>query len=76
MPDFSAMGFALACGLWAILAVAFATWLASLAKSDVSIVDSIWSILILLAGVAYALTLPANGPRAPWVMALALAQLG
>ena len=49
MPDFSSLVFAAACGLWAILALAFATWLVSTRKSDVSIVDSAWSILILAA---------------------------
>lgn len=72
MPDFSALGYSLACGLWAILAIAFVTWLVSLAKSDVSIVDSVWSLLILSAGIAYAVTLPREGPRTPLVLTLAV----
>ena len=38
--------------LAAILRAGFATWLVSLAERDVSIVDSVWSLLILLAGIA------------------------
>ena len=71
MPDFSALGYSLACALGAILAIAFGTWLVSLAKSDVSIVDSVWSLLILGGGIAYALTLPQDGPRTPLALALA-----
>lgn len=59
-------------GLAAILLLAVATWLVSLAKRDVSIVDSVWSGLILLAGLVYGETLPEYGPRAGWVLALAL----
>src|SRR5215831_4133866 len=73
MPDFAALGYPIACALWAILTAAFVTWLVSIGKSDVSIVDSAWSILILLGGIAYAVTLPQNGPRTPWVLALAVA---
>lgn len=42
-------------GLAASLALAFATWLVSLVKRDASIVDSVWSWLILAAGVSYGL---------------------
>jgi steroid 5-alpha reductase family enzyme len=58
-------------GLAAMLLLAAATWLASYFKGDVSIVDSVWSLLILLGAAVYALTLPDTGPRAPWVLALA-----
>lgn len=63
--------FAAACGFGAILVLAFATWLASLAMRDVSIVDSMWSALILTAGLVYAAVLPDAGPRMAWVLALA-----
>ena len=59
------------CGLAAILVLAAATWLASLFKRDVSIVDSVWSVLILLGGLVYVETLPKLGPRAGWVLVLA-----
>ncbi len=58
-------------GLAAMLLLVAVTWLASYIKHDVSIVDNVWSLLILLAAVVYALTLPDTGPRATWVMALA-----
>jgi steroid 5-alpha reductase family enzyme len=40
-------------GLEAIVALAVATWIASVFKRDVSIVDSLWSILFLTATVVY-----------------------
>ena len=43
--------------LGVLVAVAFAGWLASLAKRDVSLVDSLWSLLFLLALVVYAATM-------------------
>jgi steroid 5-alpha reductase family enzyme len=72
MFDFDAISHAALCGFGAILALAFVTWLVSLIKRDVSIVDSVWSLLILLAAVVYAETLPASAPRAAWVLALTL----
>ena len=71
MFDFMQLGYAALCGASAILALAGLTWLVSVYKGDVSIVDSVWSLLILLAAVVYALTLPASGPRAAGVLALA-----
>jgi steroid 5-alpha reductase family enzyme len=71
MPDFSPIGYLAACGLAAACALAVVTWLVSLAKADVSIVDSVWGLLILLAGSVYAVMLPETGPRAPWVLSLA-----
>ncbi len=56
----------------AILALAFATWLVSLLKRDVSIVDSVWSLLILSAGLVYGVSLHASGPRASLVLVLLL----
>jgi steroid 5-alpha reductase family enzyme len=70
MSEFSTMGHAALCGLGAILALAVATWISSVVKRDVSIVDSVWSLLILLAALTYAATLAAVGPRAPWLLAL------
>ena len=72
MPDFQTFIAIAGCGFGAILVLAFVTWLTSLAKRDVSIVDSVWSLLILLAGLVYAALLPATGPRAVWVIAIAV----
>jgi len=61
-----------AIGLGASLTVAALTWAASVARRDVSIVDSVWSLLVLApAGVAWALW-PQPGPRAAITLALAL----
>ena len=49
-------------GLAATAAIAFVTWVVSVAKKDASIVDSVWSLMILAAGVAYG---------ASWALALA-----
>ncbi len=57
-------------GLAAMLVLAAVTWLASFIKHDVSIVDSAWSLLILLGAGIYANTLPETGPRAVGVIAL------
>jgi len=53
-----------AMSLYAILGVGVAAWLVSLAKNDVSNVDSLWSLFFLLAGALFALdaaTLSARG---------------
>jgi steroid 5-alpha reductase family enzyme len=55
------------------LAIAFATWAVSVFARDASIVDSVWAVMILAAGLAYAATLPDPGPRTAWVLALAAA---
>lgn len=57
---------------WTFL-LAVATWLASLARSDVSLVDRVWSVLIAGAAVVYAVDLPDAGPRTPWLLALVIA---
>jgi steroid 5-alpha reductase family enzyme len=41
-------------GLAALLAAGFLTWLLSVAKRDVSIVDVLWSLLFLIAALVYA----------------------
>ncbi|MDH3217513.1 MAG: DUF1295 domain-containing protein [Candidatus Krumholzibacteria bacterium] len=55
-------------GLAGILGIAFLTWLVSLVKRDVSIVDSVWALLFWVAAVVYALTPDLPGPRAGWVL--------
>ena len=69
-------GYALA----ALIALAVVAWVVSYVKHDVSIVDSVWSLLILLAAGVYATTLDASATRAVvilvlttlWAMRLAL----
>ena len=62
MPEFSAAAYALACGLAAMSLLGVAVWVVSYVKTDVSIVDSAWSLLILSGGAVYAAVLPAAGP--------------
>lgn len=57
-------------GLAALLLLGAATWVASVIKRDVSIVDGVWSLLILLAAVVYTWTLPSDAPRVTAVLAL------
>jgi steroid 5-alpha reductase family enzyme len=69
MADTAMLALPALIGLAAILVVAVAAWLVSLRIDDVSIVDSLWAILILLPAACAALLLPA-GPRAAWVLAM------
>jgi steroid 5-alpha reductase family enzyme len=46
-------------GLVVLLGAAFLTWLVSVAKRNVAIVDSLWSLMFLLAALAYAWVAPA-----------------
>jgi steroid 5-alpha reductase family enzyme len=53
--------------LWslaAILAAGTLTWVISLKRADVSIVDSLWSLMFLLAALVYLVTAAAPGERA------------
>ena len=68
MPDLSAF---LHAGV-VLLGVAIALWIISLFKRDVSIVDSFWSVMILLAGLVYLLNAPEPGERAYLVIGLTL----
>jgi steroid 5-alpha reductase family enzyme len=72
MFDFHLPGFVAMTGLAAIFVVAFGAWIVSFARRDVSIVDSLWSMLVLLPAATCAAMLPETGPRAPWVLALAV----
>src|ERR1700712_1653525 len=60
-------------GLLPILVIALLTWLARLARHDVSLVDRVWALLITSAGVAYFVLLPAPGARGGWMLAIGLA---
>jgi steroid 5-alpha reductase family enzyme len=59
--------------LWsgaAMLAFAVVFWVLSLVKDDVSIVDSLWSLMFLLVVVVYWLAADETGPRAGWLFGL------
>ena len=55
------------------LALAALTWLASLRRDDVSLVDRMWPVMIAAAALVCFVRLPGTGPRAAWMLALVLA---
>lgn len=57
-------------GLAAMAAGAIAFWLLSLAKRDVGIVDSLWSLMFLAGAAVYALAGSESGPRTALLVAL------
>jgi len=57
-------------GLAVLVAAGFLVWLLSLARRDVSIVDSLWPAMFVFAALTYYLTLPQIGPRAQIVLVL------
>jgi steroid 5-alpha reductase family enzyme len=59
-----------ASGLGVLAAAAVLTWLISVQRRNVAIVDGLWSIMFLLASVSYALCAPAPGARSWLVLAL------
>ena len=59
-------------GLLAMLLLAFATWIVSVVRKDVSIVDSIWSLMFLAGAAVYASAAPEYGLRAQVILALLL----
>lgn len=59
--------------LAAILLAAVVAWVVSVIRRDVSIVDSLWSLLILLGLVVYIVASGAGGPRSWLVTALVAA---
>ena len=61
----------LALGLAASAAIALLAWLASLRLRDVSIVDSVWSLMVVAPGLVAAAVMPDVGPRAVVVLPLA-----
>ena len=56
-------------GFAAMAAAAVLTWLVSVWKKNVAIVDVLWSLMFLLGAAVYSRTVDA-GPRQPWIMAL------
>lgn len=57
-------------GLAVIVGLALITWVASIFKRDVSIVDSLWSLLFLAAAIVYVQTSPLVSLRAQWMLGL------
>ncbi len=57
-------------GLGAILTVAAVTWVVSLHKNDVSIVDGVWGAFFVVAAAAYAVLSAGSGPRTLLLLAL------
>ena len=57
-------------GLLAAAAAALLTWLLSLYRRNVAIVDSLWSLLFALAALVYAAGAPQSGPRSLLVLSL------
>lgn len=62
-PQAVALAFALAAS------IALCTWIASVARRDASIVDSVWSLMIFAAVIGYAL-FTTGGPRTIWLLPL------
>lgn len=56
-------------GLLVLLAASGVTWLLSLYKGDVSIVDSLWPLLFVALGISTSLVTPPE-PRSAWVLCL------
>ena len=57
-------------GLGALAAMGIVTWLISIPRRNVSIVDSLWAIMFIAGAVVYYLTVQQPGPRALLVLAL------
>lgn len=60
-------------GLLVVGLMALATWVLSVIKRNVSIVDSLWSLMFLAAALVYLVTLPDTGTRATLVLLLVTA---
>ena len=57
-------------GLVPLLAAATLTWMVSVAKRNVTIVDTLWPLLFVIAAFTYALAVPTDTARRPIVLAL------
>ena len=68
MLDASPLLSAAVSGLALTATLAVMTWLASLLRRDVSLVDRTWGLFIAGAATVYALTLPAPGDRGLWML--------
>ena len=56
--------------LLVLLTMAFLSWIVSLTKRDVSIVDSVWPLFFLAAMLFFYLNPSLNGPRSTWAFVL------
>ncbi|HEX9172768.1 MAG TPA: DUF1295 domain-containing protein [Telluria sp.] len=72
MPDAALHSGAWLLALAAILVAAVAAWALSVVRRDVSIVDSLWSLFILLGLVVYLVAAGLSGPRT-WLVAALVA---
>ena len=61
-----------AIGLVAILILATLTWVVSVIRRDVSIVDSIWSLMLLVAAIAYSSAVEPYTSRSSLILTLVL----
>jgi steroid 5-alpha reductase family enzyme len=68
MPELSAWFWS----LLAVLTVSVVAWLVSVVRRDVSIVDSLWSLMILLCALVYVSLAQDTGPRTMILIALLL----
>lgn len=59
-------------GLLSMLALAGLTWILSIIHRDVSIVDSVWSLMLLAGAFVYAANVAAVDPRVVLILALVL----
>jgi steroid 5-alpha reductase family enzyme len=57
-------------GLGVVAVAALCTWVLSLMRRNVAIVDSLWSLMFVMAAVTYAVDAPVLGPRAILVLGL------
>jgi steroid 5-alpha reductase family enzyme len=57
-------------GLLTAVVLSLGTWLASVARHDVSLVDRVWGVLIAGAAIVYFALLPAPGARGMWMLGL------
>jgi len=73
MPDFATLMHIALAGLALIAMLALLTWIASLVRRDVSLVDRMWSLMIAGPAIVYAMQTPWTGVRAIGVLALVLA---
>lgn len=60
-------------GLALTASLAFLTWLASLARHDASLIDRMWSVFIVGAGLVYFALLPVQTVRGLWMAVLGAA---
>ena len=73
MPDFATLLPIALCGLALIALLAFGTWIASLVRHDVSLVDRMWSLMIAVPALVYATQTSWASPRAIALQVLVLA---